>query len=360
MCIFQKRLLSFIVLFFALFISPSTIYANDYGTGVYGGGDYNVGGGPASNSLPGPTECNDKSPISSPVLYAATPQDGNTIILYFTGAIDPVTYYAVEYGNKSGYYPWGSTDIGDKDVRNYLVKELQPNTTYYFRVRAGNGCATGEWSNEISVTTKGLVSFSQLNTTNISLNTAQVSEAETCETYTVQSGDTLWSIATNVFGDGSKYVDIKDLNQGKYPSLQSSDSLKTGWELKTKCTSNEKEQAGYKVNIKVLDKDQNPIKGAKVTIHSDPQEATTNEEGIASFENVEEGEHRVLVSYNFHQGEQAINLTGDVKEINVNITIEMKSIMASPIVVTVVGALSLAVVVLGFLLIRSKKKKSSL
>jgi cobalamin biosynthesis Mg chelatase CobN len=35
-----------------------------------------------------------------------------------------------------------------------LVNSLQPNTKYYFKIRSGNGCATGNWSNEISAQTK--------------------------------------------------------------------------------------------------------------------------------------------------------------------------------------------------------------
>lgn len=37
-----------------------------------------------------------------------------------------------------------------------LINYLSPNTTYYFQVRGGNGCATGDWSNSLMAKTDGL------------------------------------------------------------------------------------------------------------------------------------------------------------------------------------------------------------
>lgn len=90
----------------------------------------------------------------TPWLYAAIPQKNNSVLLYFSEAGDPVDKYVLEYGTKSGKYTYGATNIGGKGTRTYLVKSLAPNTKYYFRVRGGNGCATGNWSNEIMAKTK--------------------------------------------------------------------------------------------------------------------------------------------------------------------------------------------------------------
>jgi hypothetical protein len=38
-------------------------------------------------------------------------------------------------------------------VLSYTITMLQPNTKYYFKVRAGNGCATGNWGNTMSAST---------------------------------------------------------------------------------------------------------------------------------------------------------------------------------------------------------------
>ncbi len=108
-----------------------------------------------TSGCPSPPACSDVSPGGKALwLYRARPQDSSSILLYFTGADNPVDRYALEYGTKSGSYQYGAANIGGKEIRTYLVKSLSPNTTYYFRVRAGNGCATGPWSNEMSARTK--------------------------------------------------------------------------------------------------------------------------------------------------------------------------------------------------------------
>jgi len=40
-------------------------------------------------------------------------------------------------------------------VIDYTINELAPNAKYYFKVRAGNGCATGSWSNWLAAKTDG-------------------------------------------------------------------------------------------------------------------------------------------------------------------------------------------------------------
>jgi flagellar basal body rod protein FlgG len=50
-------------------------------------------------------------------------------------------------------------------VIDYTVNDLTPNTKYYFKVRAGNGCATGVWSGWLEAKTEGGVVTS--NTTKV-------------------------------------------------------------------------------------------------------------------------------------------------------------------------------------------------
>jgi nucleoid-associated protein YgaU len=40
-------------------------------------------------------------------------------------------------------------------------------------------------------------------------------------TYTVQKGDTLWSIADRFYGDGKRWVDIHQANRSKYANINS-------------------------------------------------------------------------------------------------------------------------------------------
>lgn len=348
-----------VVITLVTYLLPQVAFAATYGSGKYGAGKYGVGetvstgtsgsDSSSSTSTPSAPGCGEVAPSSAPWLYGAIPQSSNSILLYFTDAGDPVDSYALEFGTESGNYQWGATNIGGKGMRTYLVQSLQPNKTYYFRVRGGNGCATGAWSNELSAKTKTTLPFNQLATTSLELVPEPILEEEiveepsACSEYEVQSGDNLWNIALNELGDGSLSSKIIDLNKEKYPALTISNNLEIGWVLNL-CVQQEEmseveteeEQLGYEVNVKVTDDSNKPIGGAKVTMHSKVQETTTDENGIAHFENVEPGDHRVIIAYNGFEGEQSINLTGDVKEFNLTVTVkQMNPFLSKPVMIVI-------------------------
>jgi hypothetical protein len=43
--------------------------------------------------------------------------------------------------------------LAREGIQNFKVNLLKPNTTYYFKVRANNGCMPGEWSQILKVKT---------------------------------------------------------------------------------------------------------------------------------------------------------------------------------------------------------------
>lgn len=192
--------------------------------------------------------------------------------------------------------------------------------------------------------------------------------SSSCQTYTVKAGDSLWNIAQSELGDGSRFKEIAEQNTEEYPSLATSNSVSTGWELKLDCekessqdekTASKEDAAleNYIVNVNVFGKDQKPVGGATVTMHSDPQEAITDENGKVRFESVKPGEHRVLVAYDGYEGEQSIFLTGDTKEFTLNITLEMKNILMSRLFMAIVGAMGVIIALLTFFLLRARFKK---
>lgn len=354
---------------------PLSIFANTYGSGAYGKGYYGRGKETTSTSNSTNTNtatapaCGKMPPANIPQwLYAAISQDGNSITLYFTDASGSYDHYVVRYGLSAAHYTFGLDNAGGKGTRTVTIHALLPNTTYYFQVRAGNGCAPGPWSNEISTTTQNIVSTNNLAFTSTQVTPVQDTQQKTtqhqaqnsCQTYTVKPGDTLYAIAQKFLGDGNKYPQLIDQNKKVYSSLMTSSDLEAGWKLQISCqniqTNKLQSASGYNVNVTVKDTKSKPVSGATVTLHSIPQKAVTNKKGVATFHNINKGQHQVLIAYSNYSGQETINLQGDVKTFNVNVTVEPKSIILSPIALSIIGILVVIILLLIYLLVRKRKQ----
>lgn len=266
--------------------------------------------GTSTSSSSSPPSCSSQSPGNkAPQLYGALSQSASSILLYFTPADTPVSRYVLEYGTKSGEYPYGIQDMGinTREQMTYLVQSLAPGTTYYFRIRGANGCADGPWSNEFSTTTQRATNTS-------------VSTSSSCQQYTVKLGDSLWSIAAAFLNDGSKYHALINANILAHPLLAASTILIPGWKLAINCNSSQLPQPQQKNNqpsqtktymlkVKIVDTHQKPLSGVQVGLTPQSQQIVTNNQGIATFSNISIKEETIIATYKNIHNEQKISLS---------------------------------------------------
>lgn len=109
----------------------------------------------SSFSAPAPAQppgCSDQRPSSAPSLFQGV-TSGTSVALYFT-PVSPRSYYAVSYGTSNNAEGFGYELQNNSDgVISAQVHDLLPNATYYFKVRGGNGCQPGDWSEVLAVRT---------------------------------------------------------------------------------------------------------------------------------------------------------------------------------------------------------------
>jgi len=105
---------------------------------------------PTPTLSPSPTPvgtCNDATP-ATPTLASAVSGGTRSVTITWNAVAAPVSYYLVAYGTASGNYIYGNPNVGN--VTTYTVGSLATGKTYYFAVKAVNGCAPSAYSNELS------------------------------------------------------------------------------------------------------------------------------------------------------------------------------------------------------------------
>lgn len=266
---------------------PNSIFSANYGENSYGSGTYNNNEtsptiSPTPFSTPtvssevlgsqahsGPT-CTDQPPGDKiPWLYSAIANNYQSVTLYFTESDLPVSKYILEFGTKSGQYEFGSQDLGvnQRHQMYYKVNHLRPNTVYYFRLRAQNGCSPGKWSNEISA-------------------------------------KTTMSLANNFIQSGSLISPSTD----KLPGT----------------SVDEARPALHSINIRVIDQYKKPVVGAIVAINEQQKTDTTDQNGTATINGLPAGNHRIDVSFGQYQGTKSLFLQPGISSVDIQITVNTK------------------------------------
>ncbi len=156
------------------------------------------------------------------------------------------------------------------------------------------------------------------------------------------------SLNTGVIGQVQKFTETNE-------NLKTKITRKDEILAKTVEEKQKVKQEGYIVKIKVIDDKNKPVTGAKVTIHSKVQEATTDIYGIAQFSKVEPGQHKILIAYANFQGEQAVDLSGEVKEFDFKIQVKQTNPFHNPQVILVIGVMVFITFVTVVISIKAKK-----
>jgi hypothetical protein len=99
-----------------------------------------------------PPVCGDSKPTAIPDLFQIN-VSSSSAKLFFTHVPDSYKYY-ISFSTKPAAEEHGAEMIlASENIQNVTINLLKPNATYYFKVRAGNGCMPGDWSSIMKVTT---------------------------------------------------------------------------------------------------------------------------------------------------------------------------------------------------------------
>lgn len=94
--------------------------------------------------------CSDATPANPTNFNAVLGANPGQVILSWNSLADPHTYFLVAYSDNSTWPPkWGNPNVGNGT--GYTVSGLGTGT-YYFWLRAGNGCQPGGYTGPVSVT----------------------------------------------------------------------------------------------------------------------------------------------------------------------------------------------------------------
>jgi hypothetical protein len=112
----------------------------------------------SSEDEPQAERCEDEAPNAAPELFQIDVTD-TSATLYINPHGNPFDRVYISYWREGEPEDQFGVEylVPDYDggVLSFTIQDLEPGTTYSFKVRLGNGCAPGPWSNTMKATTLG-------------------------------------------------------------------------------------------------------------------------------------------------------------------------------------------------------------
>lgn len=95
--------------------------------------------------------CEKQAPLEAPNLYQVS-KSSTSATLYFVEPSSEFTGYTISYGLDAAAASYSISFNQGRlgGATSYTINDLYQGSTYYFKVRANNGCAAGPWSANIS------------------------------------------------------------------------------------------------------------------------------------------------------------------------------------------------------------------
>jgi hypothetical protein len=111
---------------------------------------------PSNNNSSGSSDsqgftCTNHVPAAPRIFQIAATKEKST--LHFVPSVDQEDSYTISYGlySDAGMYNTIFNHSDKSGAIPYTINALAGNTTYYFKVRANNGCMAGNWSQVLSI-----------------------------------------------------------------------------------------------------------------------------------------------------------------------------------------------------------------
>ncbi|HPN96216.1 MAG TPA: fibronectin type III domain-containing protein, partial [Candidatus Moranbacteria bacterium] len=122
----------------------------------------------------------------------------------------------------------------DKEKNHKMtIKNLLPNTQYYFKIKAKDSENNEDSSRVHSIKTLPRTVIARTVLSSQKENQAKNETAPNACSYVVEPGDALWSIAKKIYGDPTAYLLIIEKNKNNYPNIGS--KLLVGQKLTFDC-----------------------------------------------------------------------------------------------------------------------------